>query len=282
MSGLLPALLLLLAAPAAGKGALQIVSQPGVEVEWEGILLGETDARGLLTIRDIPPGDYRIALRKQGFRPMSRRLTVEPGESTVSLRLEALPPPPPRRPPRKEPAPAPKAASPAAAERPRAEDEAPAPSPEPAAPAAFEAPEGADAPDESTPHEATAGAPAPASAGRPWTAVLAFLVMSAALVAAAGFAVRRGRGHRRKKGVKRRESSSSKRGASGHKRPARAGAGAETPEFLKDLQRREERVAAATRYRDGREVIEITEVEVLDAETDGVDADEDGAEELEH
>ncbi len=275
MSSLLPLVFLLLAAPAAEKGALQLVSQPGVEVEWEGILLGETDAKGLLTIRDIPPGEYRIALRKRGFRPLTRRLTVEPGDNVVSLRLEALP-----APPKPAPRPAPKAGIPAVAERPRAEDEAPVPSPEPAAPAEAET-SAAAAEDEPVPREASAGATVPASDGGSWPTVFAFLVMSAAMVAAAGLAVRRSRGRRRKRAVGSRHPSSSKRKSSRRQRPARDAA-AGTPEFLKDLQRREERVAAAIRYRDGREVIEITEVEVLDAETDGGDADGDADEELEH
>lgn len=86
-----PALFLiaLLAAPGEGTGALRIRSQPGVEVLWEGVALGETDAEGLLVVEDIPLGDYLLTLRAPGYRQIDVRTTVASGNSILELPLVA-------------------------------------------------------------------------------------------------------------------------------------------------------------------------------------------------
>ena len=48
--------LLLLLSAAPEKGTLIVQSEPGAEVEWEGVNLGATDASGALVISDIPTG----------------------------------------------------------------------------------------------------------------------------------------------------------------------------------------------------------------------------------
>ena len=100
-------LLLLLGWPpiadAAEAGGLRIVSQPGVEVTWEGVVLGQTDEVGALDISGIPPGTYSVSLLKEGYEKLSVPLVVRPGTTTISLRLKRLPPPPePARKPRVE------------------------------------------------------------------------------------------------------------------------------------------------------------------------------------
>ncbi len=104
----------LLAFAVADRGSLEIRSLPGATVVWEGIELGATDADGRLTIGDIPPGTYRVALRKEGFEPLDLEVEIGAGATTVSGNLQPLAPPPARdvtpttpRPPAAEPQPAP-------------------------------------------------------------------------------------------------------------------------------------------------------------------------------
>ena len=57
------ALLVLALAASGGQGAvLEIRSQAGVEVLWQGVSLGTTNARGRLEVGWIPAGDYTITL----------------------------------------------------------------------------------------------------------------------------------------------------------------------------------------------------------------------------
>jgi len=87
----LPALLMVfLAFSTFETGSLRIESQPGVEVVWEGVRLGSTDARGILRIDDSPLGVFSITLRKDGFRPLTTEVEVEPGQKTVRLELEPV------------------------------------------------------------------------------------------------------------------------------------------------------------------------------------------------
>ncbi len=82
-------------APKGGKrNTLNLRSQPGVEVFWEGVALGETDAGGLLIIDDIPSGDYRIALRKRGLRELDIQITIEERTNpSIELLLKPVRPP---------------------------------------------------------------------------------------------------------------------------------------------------------------------------------------------
>lgn len=82
-------------ARAQDLGQLNIVSQPGVEVEWEGLSLGMTDDAGLLVIEGIPPGTYGLRLRKVGYRPRSSQVEVGAGERSVRMMLRRPPPPKP-------------------------------------------------------------------------------------------------------------------------------------------------------------------------------------------
>ncbi len=91
MPCLAPLLTILLALPAGSTGVLKLQSQPGVEILWDGVALGTTDARGNLIIKRIPPGEYRLTLRKQGFHDLNTGIEVEEGEgSSRELLLRPL------------------------------------------------------------------------------------------------------------------------------------------------------------------------------------------------
>ncbi len=81
MRNLASLLTILLALSAGASGVFTLRSQAGVEVIWEGVVLGKTDAAGLMVIEEIPAGDYRLTLRKAGFHPLDVQITVEDGES---------------------------------------------------------------------------------------------------------------------------------------------------------------------------------------------------------
>ncbi len=95
-------LLTLLATIAGETGTLRIHSQPYAEVVWEGVALGRTDTDGVLTVSDIPPGTFRLAVRKTGFSEFQTTVTVAGGQMSF---LEAeLRPPPPIKTPKGKPA----------------------------------------------------------------------------------------------------------------------------------------------------------------------------------
>lgn len=105
------------APPAGSAGRLRIVSQPEVEVIWEGVQLGTTDAAGLLVIDNIPPGSYELQLTKPGYRTRASEVVIGPGEQSVDLQLRRpstaarapappLPEPEPPQPKRVDPRPA--------------------------------------------------------------------------------------------------------------------------------------------------------------------------------
>jgi len=76
-------------------GTLRIHSQPGTEVVWEGVSLGSTDAGGLLTVSEIPPGTFTLALRKAGFREFQKSVTITGGDTTsLEAALQPAGPPP--------------------------------------------------------------------------------------------------------------------------------------------------------------------------------------------
>jgi hypothetical protein len=98
-------------------GTLRLQSLPGVEVLWEGVLLGETDRSGSLVIGGIPPGSYTVTLRRADFVGQTLNVTVEAGSQELKLPLrkirEAPAAPPQDRvaepvPPPRPPAPTPK------------------------------------------------------------------------------------------------------------------------------------------------------------------------------
>ena len=245
--------LLLVASAPVEKGSLRLTSLPGVVVEWEGIALGETGGDGVLWIRDIPPGDYTLTLSKPGYRPSTSRLTIAGGETAVSLGLERLPPPraaPRRRPAApplpQPPAPEPENESPGQAE---AAGGAPVSEPVPREPAA---PPVAVA----EPVPASRTAAADSSSGTPGP-LLPLLLLALVLAAALALVVDR---------TVRLRAASKKRKPS-PRRPNRKPVSAapppsdEPPGFLRDLQRREEYVDSPA-----PEIIEVTDVEILDEE----------------
>lgn len=71
-------------------GQLNIVSQPGVEVMWDGHPVGKTDAAGLLVIRRIPPGFYELVLRKAGHQEQTAQVEVSSGGQSVRIELPSI------------------------------------------------------------------------------------------------------------------------------------------------------------------------------------------------
>ncbi len=80
------------AGPKTGsRHSVELRSQPGVEVLWEGVLLGETDTGGTLTIEGIPSGEYRLTLRRPGFRELDTRIAFGEGaDASRTLLLEEI------------------------------------------------------------------------------------------------------------------------------------------------------------------------------------------------
>ncbi|MCP4654627.1 MAG: PEGA domain-containing protein [bacterium] len=140
MSHLPTLLMLFLALSPFEVGSLRIESQPGVEVVWEGVPLGSTDARGILTVDDSPLGVFSITLRKPGFRSLTTEIEIAPGRKTLALELEpTLTAADPRASPAPAPPPAKTPPSPSGEElEKRAAVEATAPSPEEAGTATAE------------------------------------------------------------------------------------------------------------------------------------------------
>lgn len=73
---------------ASDKGVLTIQCVPGTEVWWEGVSVGQTNENGVLVIQDIPPGVFRIGLKKNGFKELAAEIDVGPGEKSVTFKLE--------------------------------------------------------------------------------------------------------------------------------------------------------------------------------------------------
>jgi len=73
-------------------GSLEIHSEPGAVLQWEGTFLGTTNGEGMLEVSDIPPGDYSLQLTKRGFSPTAAQIEIRSGERTVfELPLEVEP-----------------------------------------------------------------------------------------------------------------------------------------------------------------------------------------------
>ncbi len=83
-------LLTLLGAIDGETGTLRVHSQPGAEVVWEGVSLGDIDTSGRLSVSDIPPGTFNLVLRKTGFRQFQTAVTIAAGK-TMSLEAELQP-----------------------------------------------------------------------------------------------------------------------------------------------------------------------------------------------
>jgi len=80
---------------AAPSGALRIVTQPQVEVIWDGTSLGVTDETGVMQVAEIPPGQYRVRLHRPGYQAVDATVTVGSGQSTLDFELVELAAPTP-------------------------------------------------------------------------------------------------------------------------------------------------------------------------------------------
>jgi hypothetical protein len=105
-------LVLALLAQGAGaieKGWLRLQTERDVEVIWDGVSLGRTDATGLLLVESIPPGDFSIRLRAPDFEPHEQNVRIAAGRNSISIELAPTnlqaPAPEPPRAPRESPAP---------------------------------------------------------------------------------------------------------------------------------------------------------------------------------
>jgi hypothetical protein len=77
-------------APAAGILTVQCL--PDTEVLWEGLSLGMTGSDGTMTIAEIPPGRYSVALRKAGYQELVATIILDEGaEKVIPFSQQALP-----------------------------------------------------------------------------------------------------------------------------------------------------------------------------------------------
>lgn len=74
----------------APTGALRIRTQPDVRVIWDGTPLGSTDQAGAMRIDGIPPGQYQVQLRRDGYEPIDATVAIGAGESTLEFQLQSL------------------------------------------------------------------------------------------------------------------------------------------------------------------------------------------------
>jgi hypothetical protein len=75
----------------AANGVVRIHSEPDAAVLWNDIEVGKIGPTGALTVKDLPPGIYTVTVKKDGFKTLSTRVKVTPGEQTVRLSLEQEP-----------------------------------------------------------------------------------------------------------------------------------------------------------------------------------------------
>jgi hypothetical protein len=75
----------------AANGVVKIRSEPDATVFWNEIALGKVGPNGALTVKDLPPGIYRVTIQKEGYKTVNTQVKVTPGEQTVELSLEKEP-----------------------------------------------------------------------------------------------------------------------------------------------------------------------------------------------
>jgi len=68
-------------------GTLTIQSQPDVEVIWDDVPLGATDASGQMSIGNIPPGTYTLTFSSPGFTTRIESVDVAPGLQQLEAKL---------------------------------------------------------------------------------------------------------------------------------------------------------------------------------------------------
>jgi hypothetical protein len=81
---------LLFALPSGAQATVRVLTQPGVEVLWEGVSLGSTDGRGVLEIEGVPSGSFSVTLRKPGHQTRTTRIEVDSRTERLETRLERV------------------------------------------------------------------------------------------------------------------------------------------------------------------------------------------------
>lgn len=66
-------------------GALVIRAEPGAEVIWQGVQLGQTDDKGVMEISEIPLGSYDIEIRVPGHPGERFSVDVEEGSQILKV-----------------------------------------------------------------------------------------------------------------------------------------------------------------------------------------------------
>ena len=77
-------------APPGPTGLLQLVVKPWAEVSVDDQVVGTTP---LQPVR-LKPGQHTVRLVHPGFRPLQRKVTIEPGKTfrlEIDLKLDAIP-----------------------------------------------------------------------------------------------------------------------------------------------------------------------------------------------
>jgi hypothetical protein len=79
-----------LSAEAQERATLTLQAQPGVDILWQGVRLGTTEADGRLVIRNVPPGEFEIRLSKPGYQYRTEWILIEGSQPvTHAFPLEA-------------------------------------------------------------------------------------------------------------------------------------------------------------------------------------------------
>ena len=70
--------------PVLGTGTIWVSAGPGgAQVYLDGVYKGVTDENEELTISDVPVGNHRVVIQKDGYIPVTRVVTVELNETTI-------------------------------------------------------------------------------------------------------------------------------------------------------------------------------------------------------
>ena len=86
-----------LSAEAQERATLTLQAQPGVEILWQGVLLGTIEPDGQLVIRNVPPGEFEIRLSKPGYQHRVESIHIQGSiPTTRSFPFEPLQTPAPQ------------------------------------------------------------------------------------------------------------------------------------------------------------------------------------------
>lgn len=72
------------------SGVVVIRTEPQAEIFWDGVSIGRADSEGVLKVRDVPLGVFRVSGRKEGFEEGGVEVRVDGGESSVRLLLKPV------------------------------------------------------------------------------------------------------------------------------------------------------------------------------------------------